>query len=286
MEEFKLNENFEPSSSLKKLWLYTFKDNSAITGTINLPGLFNTGRYILYFVGFLLILALEAWAFFTGLQEGMNFTWVIAAIIIDFFLAFFGHRKQDIVCENRNRIFIENDTNNLLKLKKKIRNAEFYKWIFWIFIIVSAIVKIYFVNETGADFDILLPVCIAYIFAAVLHCLVTGYFFYSSVFKIRWWMQHNKYSDNSGINSHSMDVPVKFLIGKELLETAIEKKHEIKLLDDGNFYFLTKGLLTDGELNTLIIRQTFPEQKVIIAKKGVELQLQMLSTEPNFSPQK
>ena len=72
MESFKLNENFEPSRQLKKWWRYTHKSTNPVSGTLIMPGLFQTTLYIWHFVMVLAIIGLEFWAFNKGLDEGMD----------------------------------------------------------------------------------------------------------------------------------------------------------------------------------------------------------------------
>jgi hypothetical protein len=280
MESFKLNENFEPSRQLKKWWRYTHKTTNPVSGTLVIPGLFQTTWYVPHFVIVIVIFGLEFWAFNKGLDEGMDSDWVLAAIIIDVFFAIGSHLPQSTICEIKNRVFVEKDQHRLLKYGKMLRNARIWQWFFWLLIVCSAIVKIYFVNETGADFSVLLPVCIAYSFAAILHIAATGYFLFGTIHKLWSILQHNRFSDNTGRFSHN-DTPEEYLIGSVELIEAEQNKHKVKKKEDGNYYFFTKGLMTDSELSALIVRQKTENQKRIVAEKGVECQLQMLINEPN-----
>ena len=79
MTEFKRNENFQPTQSTLRWWLYTEKLKASIQG-VGLPGLFSTTNYGWKLTGFFMIFLLEGVATYWSMFLGVIITAIITML--------------------------------------------------------------------------------------------------------------------------------------------------------------------------------------------------------------
>ena len=279
MFRFNPDEDFEPSSVTKQWNYYTHKTKHRFAG-ITLPGLFDTTHYEWQIMGFFTILILESIATYVCWDYGIRIPLIILSIVIDIVLAISSHVFQKKICEYENNLICAT-REEVGKFENMLASVKFWKIFFLVLIYFSWIFKSYWFFSVYDIFDITtLAVFVFYFLGALLHCLCTGYAWYTSVFYYKVRREYNKYL-NSQHRTYKNRIEYKTDLGTTTLTEARIGRHKIQ--KESNKYFLiSSGLLTDAELRALIVDQVQSEPMRIVATIGVKHQLMISGNEPTI----
>jgi hypothetical protein len=273
MFEFQYNENFEPTRSVKEWWLYTQKTPTTFAG-VPLPGFFQTTNYEWQVTGFFTIFLLEGLATYWCYYEGVAITAILVSIFVDIILALVAHRFQRPIAQLKNELVFTENTSNKAK-QKILTGKKLWQNFFYLLILISALFKFLWFFLVYQVFDTTtLFIFVCYILAALLHIICTGYAVFTFIFLRKIRSQHNQYIRSEGTEfAFNPDNPFPSKIYTQIkLEPVIVGRHELANLNNGDFYFKTKGILLDKELFEMIGRQTSPEQRRTVAIEGVKHQ--------------
>ncbi len=291
MFEFKYEEDFEPSKNVLSLWLFTKKNEKLVHGHI-LPGMFNQSDYSIFALGFAFILLLEGAATLWVKSIGITIEIIIASILLDIFLAVFGHFAYGRIIKYKNYVLVLSNSNEgnraiddqvYKQIAFYIRKVSFwkaYRNIFNFLIILSGFLKFFWFYIDYAIFDsTALLIGFLYLAGSVLHILCTGYFVFSVYFISKLKSQHRRYMKPSTTAKFSFVPanPRRLVLTSEPIEVATAGRHIIRLNENHEYELVTNGILTDENLSELIGKQKSPTQKRIVAIKGVEQQLSLMN---------
>ena len=285
---FDPNQNFEPSKQTKDFWLYTKKSQANFAG-VQLPGLFESVGYSIQIVAFVAILLLELIPTYYGIEQGVLWQGIMAAIFIDIALAICSHLWHDKICLYRNQLVITSSSVEKERINRLINGAKTKTYIFYFLILLSAGFKFYlFIDAYRTWNAITVGTLVAYSLGAILHIAYTGYFFYTSRFNHKIQGEYSEYVSSNGtkfgINSH-LEQPINTdNTNINLSETKVGG-HSIMKKDDGQYYFKTYGVLLDVELAALAGVQQTPIAQSIVAREGLKHQLLILNTSLNLNTQ-
>ncbi|QJW90784.1 hypothetical protein HNV11_16060 [Spirosoma taeanense] len=277
--DFPPGQDFVPSKETKNFWLYTKKSKRTFGG-VALPGLFETVGYPTQMVAFFAILLLEIIPTIYGIEEGVLWQAIAAAIFIDIFLAVVSHIWHDKICKCKNELV--NADREVMKedLKRRISRYTFYTYTFYILILASGILKFYFFYDAYMTPDAIAgAVLVCYLLGAILHIAYTGYFLYTSRFNYKIQSEYSSYVSSGGIAYKDKTGKIIQPLFSE--GTTIDAKpdssgnHHIFKSDDDRLFLETCGIITDKELASLIVRQPFDVQG-IIARRGLQRQMEIL----------
>jgi hypothetical protein len=286
---------FMPSSSVKHLWLSTFKKEANIQSA-TMPGLFQSVNYSLLLAGVFFILILEIGATTIAYRYGVSWGAIGAAILVDFGLALISHWNHSKICETKNILFIEEKRQIRDQLNRELGSLKRLKWVFCGLIMLSGFFKFYwfyivyriFLIPFGISTDaytILVFCC--YFFGAILHILCTGYVLFTSYFHYRIHKEETKYiylsNNNKDDKEHGLDdlfeseaQPRPINSNVELVPATVGR-HKLYKNDENNQYILeTTGVLLDEELRQIIDKQHNAEQRATLANQGIKVQLAIL----------
>ncbi len=271
--------SFEPSIDTKYAWLRTAKRSQNFAG-IELPGLFQTTFFERHTLGFVLIFVCEGIATWLTWAYGANLVVILLSILIDFVLAYFAHTWQKDLTIAQNERVISSAFDEKRFFEKKISSAKFNSAILKFGIGLSAVIKIYFYFR-GTDMSVDDPFSLAVIFlyslAALFHITCTGYFIAEIQYRWKIKKERDKYEDSKGgkFSTDFYEQPIETIIELDSHAVDYGKKSIVKK-DDGKYYFMTKGILTDSELVELISFQKNDEKKRTIALEGIKHQIKIL----------
>ncbi len=193
-------------------------------------------------------------------------------IFVDLVLAIVAHLWHKEICRLKNEnVYTEKEKNTANE--QKITKLRVFTYFFYLLILASAFVKCFWFFDTYMILDsTALFVFVCYIIAAILHITCTGYAIFTFAFKIRIGREHNAYINSDG-KKLTFDKPLSGHIETNIdVDLAEVGRHKIIKGQDGSYYFLTQGILTDKELREFIFRQKSREQQRVIATAGVEHQ--------------
>ncbi|GAB3571764.1 hypothetical protein GCM10027578_30590 [Spirosoma luteolum] len=278
---FPPGQDFVPSKETKNFWLYTNKSKRTFGG-VALPGLFETIGYPTQMIAFFTILALEIIPTIYGIDEGVLWQAVLAAVFIDIFLAIVSHLWHDKICKHRNELV--NADKEVLKedLRRKIKKYNTYTYFFYVLILSSGILKFYFFYDAYMTPDAIAgAVLVCYILGSILHVAYTGYFLYTSRFNYKIQSEYSRYVSSGGVDFKDKTGPIVQPLFPEGINLEIQPdtsgNHKIYKNKDGRFYLETCGILTDNELANLVVRQPYNAQG-FTAKAGLGRQIEILQT--------
>jgi len=263
--------NFEPQINTKNFWLYSRKYENTYSG-VKLPGLFRTYNYTLDTFGFCLIVILEVLGMVALKQVTALPTIVILALVTaDILFAILAHLPVAKICRLKNEMVLEDNPARLANLRNQLGASKLLHYIPWVIIVGLALFKI-LGYMTNSIFDgTTVAICLAYAVVALLHIVCTGYFLFECFNRIIFFNpQKNQVLSLGGNINH---------FRTQLLEESIDfiacevNKHSIQKSDDSNQYVLkTWGVLTDDDLQAMIMRQKTQQQKMLLAKEGLRHQ--------------
>jgi hypothetical protein len=266
---------FEPSVPTKKFWLYTKKNE--INYGITLPGLFETTGYSTQMLAFFGILLLEIIPTVYGINQGLLWEAVAAAILVDIILAVVSHLWHYDMLLARNQLVISNNPIDIQNLKNSIKKYKFITNIFYFLIFISGCVKAAFFYIAYLEIDAISgAVIICYLLGSVLHITYTGYFLFTSRF---YWFINQEFKvylkTNGGKYSASnINIQPITTDGAQVkLNVSAQGLHNISMDQNGNFYFETLSVLTDRELTGFINAQQNSIARGVIAREGLSQQL-------------
>lgn len=306
MFELRSNEDFEPSINVKSLWTYTRKSSFNAAG-IRLPGLFTTKGFDIDTAAFVAVIFLEFWGLYSIVSsigvfdvEGsfniLGFAVIVALFLIDVSLAILRHLSAGPDCRYKNKYVLASSPQERHNLEKERGLRRFLKPVCSVLILGVAAIKIYgfYMLSGGEITGLTVSVLVSYLFAAILHINNTGYYLAGVIFSGRIRKEYAKWASNS---DSAPEVTIydwrPFVIEIPSNETiAIREttagKHEIEK-ETGEYgrpaYVLkTWGVLTDGQLNELIVKQPPPNAQATVARAGLKAQLHILDAAPLTQP--
>lgn len=284
MFTFNINDNFEPTSATKRLWLFTYKESSVFAG-VTLPGFFQTSRFQLHLWGFILIFILEGLATYFTWELGANLVAILLAMVLDFLCAYLAHRKHADLCIAKNERIVATNTIEVQRFDsiiKKIENRHnLFKFV--IYLLCAVKISFYFLGTAMPFFDPTSFAVVAfYCIAALLHITCTGYFFAAINFTNKIQKEYASFIESKGVKHKGQQYfsqPVQ--TGEVVLdECSIQNnKHRIRR-QEKQFYFETTGILTDADLVALITAQQNNQSKQVVAIEGIKHQLLILQRDP------
>lgn len=280
MFDFKYEEHFEPSKGTKEWCLYTHKTKQSFAG-VTLPGLFDITHYEWQLIGFFVIFLLEGLATYWSYYEGVAITAILVSIFIDIVLAVLAHLPHKTICRLSNeKVFEVGEISK--SIQRKISKNKFISNLFYAAILISAGFKcawFYLVYMTFDSTALFIFVC--YIVGAILHISCTGYAIFTTIFKWKINKEYSRYIHSGGDEfTFDPNKPLPLLIETDVQLSLIAVGHHELVKKDGKFHLLTRGVLTDEQLNDLIGRQLKPEQKRTMAIEGTRQQCAILQQAP------
>ncbi|MFN3849392.1 MAG: hypothetical protein ACK4NY_08195 [Spirosomataceae bacterium] len=283
---FDPNQNFEPSKQTKDFWLYTQKSQANFAG-VQLPGLFESVGYSTQIVAFVAILILEGVPTYYGIEEGVLWQGIVAAIFIDIALAICSHLWHNKICLHRNQLVIANSSVEKEKINRLIKSYKFKTYTFYLLILVSAGFKFYlFIDAYRVWNTVSVATLVCYLLGAILHIVYTGYFFYTSRFNYKIQNEYKEYVFSNGMKygiTGILEQPINTDGVNIELKSYKVGSHSITQKEDGKYYFKTYGVLLDVELAALAgVQQTSIAQS-IVAREGLKHQLLILNTTLNLN---
>lgn len=297
MFEPRADEEFEPSINVKNLWTYTRKLSYNAAG-IKLPGLFITKGFETDTAAFVTVIFLEAWGLYNLIaaiggngRGGLNafgIAVIFVLFLIDITLAILRHIPLGRECHNSNELVLVKTLAGRQRLSNASRRMRFLRPLLSVLIIAAAVVKLFLFNHlqkhvTGISVSIL----VSYMLAAMLHIYNTGYFLYGIVFSNRMKKEYNIWASGSG-GANSLTIgdyrpfPIVVPDGERIDISAVTvDRHRIEYLPTYNCFVLrTWGVLTDGQLQTLVGRQRTATAGALVAQVGLQAQLTILKSPP------
>jgi hypothetical protein len=280
--QFQPNQNFEPSKATKDFWLYTKKNRSTFSG-IQLPGLFETVDYSTQIAAFLGILILEGIPTYYGVGEGVLWQGILAAIFIDIFLAIMSHNWHDKICLIENKLVVTTDAVQKVALSREITSLKMKSRIFYLLIIISGVFKFYLFYDAYMTFNtITIAVFVCYMLGSILHISYTGYFYYTSRFNFKIQKEYTEHIMSGGqIHSfnHALTQPVEADPANPNPNLIVTNagRHSITKKENGQYECNTFGVLLDKELAQLVGVQQGVIAQGIVARTGLNQQLQILN---------
>jgi len=285
---FDPNQNFEPSKQTKDFWLFTKKSQANFAG-IHLPGLFESVGYSIQIVAFVAILILEGIPTYYGIEEGVLWQGIVAAIFVDIAFAICSHLWHNKTCLYKNQLVIAISSVDQERINRLINSAKSKTYIFYFLIILSAGFKFYlFIDAYRTWNAISIGTLVSYSLGAILHIAYTGYFFYTSRFNHKIQGEYTQFVSSNGlkfgINAH-LEQPINTDNTNITLNETKVGGHSIYKKEDGRYYIKTFGILLDVELAALAgVQQTSIAQS-IVAREGLKHQLLILNTSLNLNSQ-
>jgi hypothetical protein len=293
-------ENFSPSSSVKRMWLFTPKQKKS-EANITVNGFFSTHRYDRCIQAVLAIFLIEAVTLYLlyDYSNGNTFIFGIVAFaaIVDFILMLISHRNQDLICLLENKLAVESDPveqqgllqgkidgnseDEKIGMNKLRRNKIFFNFVIYLLAVVKCLAFYnFFRTVPDAPLGTFIGVCLLYFIEAYLHTKFTGYLWYTEQFKSKLKKEHNAYvSSEAGRKMYSYNEhPNGWLITSEfpLKETRQGKQTITKEPNQQNQFRLTAyGILTDNELLLLAHDQDTKEQRSKVLIEGIKYQISL-----------
>ena len=302
MFEPRPHEDFEPSINVKNLWTYTRKSSFNAAG-VKLPGLFVTKGFDIDFAAVVAVIFLELWGLYSivsaiglfGAEGSFNvlgLAVIVALFLIDVALAILRHLPSGPDCKLRNKLVLTSTAQERHILQKERGLRRFLTPICTVLILAVAGIKIYgFYMLSGGEIDgLTVSVLVSYVFAAILHINNTGYFLSGFTFGRKMRREYNKWASASD-DAHEVTIynwrPFTIEIPKDekiKIKESTASKHKIvkEIGDDGEAEYILKtwGVLTDGQLNALIVQQPTPAAQTTVVRAGLRAQLHILDAPP------
>jgi hypothetical protein len=295
MHDLNAFEEFEPSRGTKDVWLFTRKKSSNYWG-MPLPGLFQTEHSTIDASGFVVVIILELWGLQSILIVGDTpFTYVAVLFLADLVFAIGRHLPQAKLCEYHNRLLVPDDRHqhkDVARLKASITKRKLITHVFTLLIFALAGFKIIgFVALEGGEFTgLTLAISLSYGVAAVLHVTCTGYFLFGLATSILFQSDRRKYLRLG--SKRLVPRQFQFRSSADIQETTVDRHRLYRGQDeshasessanDGTWFLETTGVLTDGQLGTLVNSQPDRPASHEVALAALFHQLQILQAEPQY----
>lgn len=263
-----------PPLEVLNRYLFTRKKEMIIAG-IRMPGLFSIYNLHETTIGFILIFILEFSATILAIDNGLQPLMVIVLIIVDFVLAFIAHIPKKVIIESKNQLIIETNQFKTIEIEKRIQRGLRVTYFFDILIFLSAGIKIYFIWELlGAKLfsPLGIFIIVAYIIAACLHVLCTGYFIHSLYLLRQNRAAISEFKSSGGTRHVANTLRIQLDNGNYILVTGDETSPSI-VKENGVYFIESPGVLSDEDLNRLVSKQINATLQINIIKKGIEMQL-------------
>ncbi len=263
-----------PPLEVLNRYLFTRKKEMVIAG-IRMPGLFSIYNLHETTIGFILIFILEFSATVLAVDNGLQPLMVIVLIIVDFVLAFIAHIPKKLILEGKNQLIIETNQFKIIEIEKRIQRGLRIAYIFNILIFISAGIKIYFIWEllnTSMFSPLGIFIIVAYIIAACLHVLCTGYFIHTTYLLRQNRAAINDFKSSGGTKHRAMTLRVPLESGNYILVPGDAISPAI-IKEGGDYFIESPGVPSDEDLNKLVRQQVNSTLQINIIKKGIEMQL-------------
>ncbi len=275
---------YNPPAEVLQRYLYTRKKERTIAG-ITIPGMFSVYNFHETLLGVLLILSFEVAAIYMAIGAGLLPLVVIILMVVDFVLAFLAHMPKRSILIAKNQQLISSKVFEQIRIEKRINNGQMIKLFFDFLIIISAVVKIYFILRDVYFWQIIpatVFITVAYLIAAFLHMYCTGDFIHTLFLNIQNSMAVRKFTNTNGTINQARERQIKladpFVNESYVLGPDTTKHPKIEKRSDG-FYIVSPGIPDDNDLHELILRQTNQNFQGEVIRKGIILQLQEIGGE-------
>lgn len=280
-----LNENFEPSSFTKKLWLYTRKRERTIGGVV-LPGIFQTSGSTGDALGTIVVIILEIVGL--GLLNYYSNIQLLFAIFLFFgdlvFVILKNYPARGKICDYKNKISIESSEDEIARFTSKIKNLKFYSHLWTVAIILIALFKIgAFYAAVRQINGVTFLIILTYVVVALLHNICTGYFISQIVFCFFFSVDRRKYLKKRGVNTVTQHRTHTFNSSYELKvqDRNPESNEHALTKQDTSYTIHSWGILDDTFRDNFINCQKSEETRIKIAKEIIKHQLiNILTTDP------
>ncbi len=278
--------DFQPGAEARRAIAATRKHPYA-AGHLTLPGLFSTtgetGDFVLVAVGLVLeaagLLCLTAIGGAHVATAGVGF-------FVDVVFAFLHHhvRRGNTIMKNQALVTI--DCNERGRLEYKMRNNDRWARLFAVLLVAIAAIKtVGFFTLNGAAFDLFtVGVLVSYAVVALIHIFRTGYVFAALIARYHINRDRRKFlnSYQPGLQTDHQIVACKTVQFGPVSGVVEAKADNHKLLVfsgvDGKrtARLVTKGILEDRHVVSLIHQQPTAEAKQCVGLAGVRAQLNIL----------
>lgn len=294
-------ERFEPSVNTKNRWTYTRKSSYNAAG-IRLPGLFTTAKFdtdalafaaVLLLEGYGLVMLVTSFGLFdaVGSLNWLGIGGVIAAFLLDLTLAYGRHLPTGAECRYRNRRVNATTPQDIAQLENDRGRFRGLAFICALLILVLATIKIYLfymLNEDLGITGLTASVLVSYVIVAILHINNTGYFLSALYFRRRIRKDYNEWANN-GRNAHELTIH-----GRRPYPIDVPRNEQIDIKEtragehfirkgksgEGPYVLETSGVLTDRDLQTLVVKQPTNNAKTTVARACLQAQLDILDAQP------
>jgi len=231
-------------------------------------------------IAFFAILLLEIIPTIYGIEEGVLWQAIAAAIFIDIFLAVVSHIWHDKICRCKNELVNADNEVQKEALRRRINSYNLYTYSFYVFILASGFLKFYFFYDAYMTPDAIAgAVLVCYLLGSILHIAFTGYFLYTSRFNYKIQSEYSKYISSGGESYKDKTgkiIQPLFSDGTTIeVRPDVSGNHRIFKSDNNKVFLETYGIMTDKELANLIVRQPYDVQG-LIARKGLQRQIEIL----------
>ncbi len=286
--------DFEPSTRVKSLYLYTRKSPYKIDDEVTLPGLFQTAFLRFDALAFVGILLGEVYGLFNLYKVAQFEIYMpIGLFLADVFFAVLAHIPRRVALEARmdylvakwnDAIDIKTKNDNVARALHKEKKSKRWTRIWEAAIIGLALFKILLFFGIYGRFDgITLAVILSYVIVALLHVMSTGYFVFGLIHWIYLKSDENKHlsvGSSESIFRPGRERQTTIMGAKDgLVETTVNDKHHLERKESNEYVLRTTGILMDDELHTFINVQRTQEQKKLVARGGFEQQREIRQTD-------
>lgn len=274
---FNRNENYLPSQRTINLSLFSKKKRYESYNAFR-PGLIGVEGYNWQALAFILILLIEGGATIYAKSQGIKIEAIVVAIFVDIILAIAAHvRHSKLVRLKNEKVFRPDDQKG--RILNSIKKEKRFKSFFNSLILFSGLFKAYLFFTAFGRINDIIPwgVAIFYMVAAILHVLFTGYFIFTSIYYISNRKDRKRFENsNRKENNHDSEKRIELKATEPIsFKKVAIGKHAITQEND-KYYLVTQGILTDFELDELIGLQEDDSARILLCKKGVEHQFNML----------
>lgn len=284
MPQIPMPQHFEPNQQALKAWFGTRKDKMMFS-QITLPGAFQTQNFGNDTVKFIVIILLELFGALAIMWAGQfaifSIAPVILAIIVDLVFALRLHKYVAFrnLCENR--ALVENnplEKTRFIELSKTKRNHDN---LFRGLIILIGIFKGVAFMALTMEFGVIeVLMFVIYLIISALHINTTGYFFAELLLDFSFKKQYKKFISNSDKTFEAQERQSFFNSNHKIILANADNLHRIELDNTaGNekgitaYKLITKGILTDTQLATLVNNQPTNDSQSIIAQACIKHQI-------------
>ena len=282
-------DNYEPSSDLKRRWLYTKKSELKF-GKLVLPGLFQSSGYKTQKILISCVLVIEIYGLYILYNVLPQPLLALIFTALDFVLAILAHLFKHQICLSKNKLILakngiafrddgKSSEYEIRYQKKKIFWRLFYERGVYAIIIILALIKMKQTLQYGSYIAVgqLILICVLYGIAALIHITTTGYFFAELWFRYGFFWggimrekRDLKETASHKENTNRVTTYINYDLEKKY-NTVINNKQIIENKVTSSSIFKLWGILQDEELNQLTYIQGANQEDLALYLLFVQL---------------